>query len=512
MLELGIAQQPDDVRPRALLLAGLRDSAENLLRKLTSRRNAPATTLSDYAATLHATAAPDDALKLSMALAAADRALDLQPELPEALFNRAIILDALALRGETAFACRKYLEVDSSSKWAEEIRARLRKIDSEQPRTAASRDIGRDLERAAEAGDELFINDVATTYPKEARSWSNFYLTQWAERFLEKDRDGAASMLMLCRVIGRALEARGDSLLADAVRAIEASAGSREHLARAHVAYERGRRANQWHESERALRSLEQARKGFSEHGSPMALSARYYIAITLRQKNSPALLRAFEAARKRFSEHGSPIAISAHLSKAVAADERVSTKILRDLASNAPARYRVLHGEVQLLLASQGSHTSALQSIRSATATFEALGEKQKLVTARERTARLLARSGDMNSAWRMRHAAMTSAAEMGNDLGLIGSVHAAARDAISDARWDVAYALLNVVAGESHRHDPLREEAIVWRALAAYRAGIPRTAATALAKARATNIGRMICGWSRHCSPKTRKRPFPS
>jgi hypothetical protein len=86
------------------------------------------------------------------------------------------------------------------------------------------------------------------------------------------------------------------------------------------------------------------------------------------------------------------------------------------------------------------------------------------------------------------MRHAVMTSAAETGNDFRLIIAVYTAARDAISDERWDIAYALLNVVAGEAHRHAPLREEAIVWSALAASRAGMPRAAAAALAKARAT------------------------
>lgn len=454
-LKLGVAPRSDELRARALLFAGQPGAAKNLFRKITSRRDAPATTWSDYAAMLHATSAPDDALQMSMALAAADRALDLQPASPEALFNRAIILNGLALRGEAAVACKRYLEVDSSSQWAAEIRERLWEIESAQSRIATWRDIIDDLERAAEAGDELFINDVATTYPEEARRWSDLYLARWGERFLAKDRAGAASMLLLCRVIGRALESnRGDSLVADAVRVIETSAGSREHLARAHLAYERGRRAIQSHENARALRALEEAQKRFSAHGSPMALAARLYMAM--------------------------------------AAEESVSATILGDLASNAPPRYRALHAQVQWQLAGLaargGSHTSALQSIRSATATFEALGEKQNAVATRDLTAGLLARSGDTNLAWRMRHAVMTSAAETGDDLRLMHVVYVAARDAISDDRWDIAYALLNVVAGESHHHDRLREEAIVWSTVAARRAGMPRAAADALAEARAT------------------------
>ena len=446
--ELVFAQQSDELRARAMLLAGHRVAAKNLLQKITSRRVADATTWNDYAAALHATATRDDALQLSTALAATDRALDLRPALPEALFNRAIILDALALHADAAVACRKYLEVDSSSEWANEIRERLRKIESAQSRIAAWRDVVDDLERAAEAGDELFINDVATTYPEEARHWSDLYLARWGERFLAKDRDGAVSMLMLCRVMGRALESnRGEGLVADAVRAIETSAGSREQLAKAHVAYEQGRKAFARGENLRALRVLREAEKQFRAHGSPMALSARLYMAI--------------------------------------AANESVSAALL-----HAPSRYRALHAQIQwhlaALAAGAGSHTSALRSIRSATATFESLGEVQNAGATRDMTVEFLAASGDTSSAWRMRHAVMTSAAETGNDFRMTHALYSAARDSISDERWDIAYSLLNVLAGRNHAH--LREEARVWSALAASRAGMPRAAAAALAEAHAS------------------------
>lgn len=450
-----VAQQSDELRARALTLGGQRHAAKNLLQRITSRRDAPAATWSDYAATLHAAAAPDDALQMSMALAAADRALDLQPALPEALFNRAIILEALALRGEAAAACKRYLEVDSSSQWAAETRERLRKIESARSRIAAWRDIVDDLERAAAAGDELFINDVATTYPEEARRWSDVYLARWGERFLAKDHDGATAMLMLCRVIGRALESNGgESLVADAVRAIEMSAGSREHLAKAHIAYERGRTAIARRDRISALQALDEAQQRFTANGSPMALPARFQMAIV--------------------------------------ADESVSAPILRDLAANAPRRYRALHAQVQwqlaVLAAYRGSPNSALQSIRSATATFQELGEDQNAEATRDMTAALLAASGDTDAAWRMRHAVMTSVADTGNDHRLMLTVRTAARDAISDGRWDIAYALLHVMAGESHPYVHLREEAIVWSVLAASRAGMPRAAAAALAEARTT------------------------
>jgi tetratricopeptide (TPR) repeat protein len=62
----------------------------------------------------------------SHALAAANRALELERLLPEALFNRALALDRLGLEGDAADAWRAFLTIDDRSGWADEARARLR--------------------------------------------------------------------------------------------------------------------------------------------------------------------------------------------------------------------------------------------------------------------------------------------------------------------------------------------------------------------------------------------------
>lgn len=58
-------------------------------------------------------------------LAAADRALRIDPKSAEALFNRALILEHLGLTGEARKGWLRYLEVDSNSSWATEARAHL---------------------------------------------------------------------------------------------------------------------------------------------------------------------------------------------------------------------------------------------------------------------------------------------------------------------------------------------------------------------------------------------------
>jgi hypothetical protein len=60
------------------------------------------------------------------ALALANRALENERLLPEALFNRALALQVLGQTGEARAAWTAYLTIDDRSGWADEARARLR--------------------------------------------------------------------------------------------------------------------------------------------------------------------------------------------------------------------------------------------------------------------------------------------------------------------------------------------------------------------------------------------------
>jgi tetratricopeptide (TPR) repeat protein len=58
-------------------------------------------------------------------LKAAEHALKMDPNLPEALFNRAVTLTGLERTEEAAAAWSRYLELDETSGWADEARQRL---------------------------------------------------------------------------------------------------------------------------------------------------------------------------------------------------------------------------------------------------------------------------------------------------------------------------------------------------------------------------------------------------
>jgi CHAT domain-containing protein len=63
-----------------------------------------------------------------------NRALELNTNLLEALFNRALVREYMELRQPAAEDWRKYLEKDSQSPWADEARAKLKDIESQPPK------------------------------------------------------------------------------------------------------------------------------------------------------------------------------------------------------------------------------------------------------------------------------------------------------------------------------------------------------------------------------------------
>jgi tetratricopeptide (TPR) repeat protein len=108
----------------AMLLAQRPDDAVALLRQATQGAPDDARVWNDLAAAQTVAAAQlEQPLRLSAALVAADRALRIEPASPEALFNRALVLERLGPPDAAREAWQRYLEVDPSSPWADEAQA-----------------------------------------------------------------------------------------------------------------------------------------------------------------------------------------------------------------------------------------------------------------------------------------------------------------------------------------------------------------------------------------------------
>lgn len=107
------------------------DKPDEAIARLESaaRTSHDAKTWSDLAAARYAAAVQFRRPSLyPEALAAADNALRIDARLPEALFNRALIVENMGLTSEARKAWQRYLEVDPGSPWANEARAHLAEL------------------------------------------------------------------------------------------------------------------------------------------------------------------------------------------------------------------------------------------------------------------------------------------------------------------------------------------------------------------------------------------------
>jgi hypothetical protein len=120
---------PHHARGTALLLIGHFGEAVTELEAATAAHPEDAAAWSDLAAARDASAIAEGRKPLlPAALAAADQALVLDSRSPDALFNRAVILEHLGRRAEARTAFKRYLASDGVSPWAAEARERLARL------------------------------------------------------------------------------------------------------------------------------------------------------------------------------------------------------------------------------------------------------------------------------------------------------------------------------------------------------------------------------------------------
>jgi CHAT domain-containing protein len=276
----------------AYLLIGKPREAIEPLRSAANARPNDGAIWSDLAAAQYAAAVSEPAPSLLPdALASADHALRIDAKLPIALFNRALILERLGLTKQAHEAWTRYLEVDASSPWAAEARARMSALPVASSDALFRRELPH-LEQAAAAGDSAALEPIVRRWREQCRAWGEAeYLGRWSEAVHGADAAGAARMLAIARALGAELRRQsGESLLADAVAAIDrADDTTRALLAAAHATYRRGRIAYSRRQPTAAETDLRTSAALFAKAGSPMARMARYYAANTRFDQNDIA-------------------------------------------------------------------------------------------------------------------------------------------------------------------------------------------------------------------------------
>lgn len=97
---------------------------------------------------------------LNAAMGHLDRAVSLNPTFLDARFNRALCLRALPAPEQAKAAWREYLDLDPNSKWADEARQNLQKLEAETPSERSADQLEPDFLAAFHGGDEAQASKI----------------------------------------------------------------------------------------------------------------------------------------------------------------------------------------------------------------------------------------------------------------------------------------------------------------------------------------------------------------
>jgi CHAT domain-containing protein len=167
---------------------------------------------------------------------------------PEALFNRALVLELLQLRGGARDAWHRYLASRPEPGWRGEAECRLAALEA--PTRLEEWQLSRPrLEAAAQRGDRLLVARIVSRFRQETRILAQErLLAAWGTSWMRGDRAAALRDLGAARLVGDALVTiDGEHSVADAVAAIDRLSGSPDlyaALARGHAAYANGAAAH----------------------------------------------------------------------------------------------------------------------------------------------------------------------------------------------------------------------------------------------------------------------------
>ncbi|HEX3068716.1 MAG TPA: hypothetical protein VHX14_09065, partial [Thermoanaerobaculia bacterium] len=313
---------------------------------------------------------------LADALVACDRALSLQPQFPEALFNRAIVIERLGLRDDAREAWSRYLIADSTSEWATEARTHFNAL---APKDEFLVRLNREYDhvrRDPEAAIALVRSD-----PSSARGIGALEtLGRWGKAVLRHDDNDAERHLDVARQLGEGVALiQGDLMLKKAVAAIDAAGGAtRAILAQAHADYRDGLMTFIEQRPVDAEPLLRRAASGFEKAGSPEVLPARYFAANTVFEQG--------------------------HHDQA----EREVEALNAGASSDFPGCRALMLETIASWHFSRADWGAAITYLEQSESLFDRLGDLQNASMVRRRLAYVYERIGDPGTAWKYRLAAL--------------------------------------------------------------------------------------------------------
>lgn len=300
------SSHPESLRAVALsqLLYGDVDKAVRGLEKAAGLSPKDATLRSNLSAAYLVRAEekqrPDELIR---ALSAALEATRLDPGLPEAEFNRALISEKLFLRQQAIEAWRTYLDLDQDSDWRQKANRHLQTL--KQPTLIEIWPAERDrLYRTAEAGEVTAVREIVRRFPQASREYVEEKLFgDWAEAQGKDDLATASRVLKAAEVIGGVVfEVTGDAMARDSTAVIQRTVDAvnplqLERLVKGHRAFREGKKLYDDLEVRAAAEPLARSRDSLKLVGSPFQSWAGFYHAFCVYRQGD------LETALARFNE-----------------------------------------------------------------------------------------------------------------------------------------------------------------------------------------------------------------
>jgi len=399
---------------------------------------------------------------LIAALIALDKSLQTSHELPEALFNRAVVLEEMGLRQPTIRQWRLVLDQKPNPQWSGEAHRRLLAIE-------ASPSDAEQWQRVSARLTSLpshVLERITARFPQQARRTAEgLLLSQWAEATALGDLEAAVRSLSTARTIGRSLrEHSGDALVEDAVTAIDhADETNRRKFVEAYLGYRSGRLALKAMDTDAAVAMFDQAATLFFRIKSPMSSVARFYAAAALRNSN-------------RIDE----------------AREQLESLLRRTDSQKYLSLFGQASRELSLCYGAHGQWREASSAAVSASALFIRLGERENAADVGIIAIELSDMTGQRTESFDLALWTFRELSIAGAEDRLAAALAAAGHVEVRRKRWDAAHALatIEMELPATHNDPQLRTDNLIRLATIELNLqGVPRaekTLAVATAAAR--------------------------
>ena len=368
------------------LLGGEVDAAIDQLSRSTDLAPLNATLWSDLAAAhLQRSEVASDPYEIVRALAAANRAVRLNPALVASRFNRALALERLSLGHQAALEWQLVDQMERDPLWAREARTRAQALRQRNPP-----DWERELAKLREAVQQKKpdrIRAIVAGAPQRFREHlEEKALAAWVKAESDHREPEAAAELAVAEAIGDVLVALGgDRMAADTIAHIEQTRASDierfQRLVNGFLTYFEGLDLTARNQFSPALPYFQEAHQALAREYSPFAYWALYRIALCHYQA----------------AEYRQAIAISSVLA------ERLAGSPYKALQGRSLSLIGLIHGI-------EGSYATAISLLDSAKAAFQAVKEAPNAAKADATLSTIFDTVGQRREAWSRIYSALTT------------------------------------------------------------------------------------------------------